>query len=467
MTVSTPTSTVAAPFTTEEVEILQFSTAGLGDSTYLLRSGEEAAIIDPQRDVDRFRHAIAGRGARLVAVVETHLHNDYVSGGPALAREHGAPYVVPDGAGYELEHRAVRDGEEIRVGSVRLRAVHTPGHTAHHTAYAVLEGSEVRALFSGGSVLVGACGRTDLISPQLTEPLARDQYRSAQLIGRLPGPTAIGPTHGAGSFCSASAAGNETWTTVERERLRNPAYLARDEDDFVRTQLAGLPAYPAYYRRMAPINRRGATAWEAASPPRIGPAQVGRLGAGGAVVVDLRPRRRFAEEHVAGAISVELDPQFGTYLGWLFPFGTRFVLVADPDQDTEEAARQLGRIGLETIAGVIGIAEWREAGGRAGSCRVADIDELRLVTRSGGVRVLDVRQDTEWGDGHVPGAHHVHVADLPARVAELRGEEPVYVYCQSGYRAMIGASILAAAGITAVAVEGGFPAWRERGYPVE
>jgi glyoxylase-like metal-dependent hydrolase (beta-lactamase superfamily II) len=246
MTSQTLTTLVEAPFVAGEIEIVQFQTPGLGDNTYLLRSGDEAAIIDSQRDLDRFRRAIAERGVRLVAVVETHIHNDYVSGGSALAREHSATYVLPTGAGYTLEHRAVRDGEEIRVGSLRLRALHTPGHTPHHTSYEVIEGGDVQAVFSGGSVLVGACGRSDLVSPELTEPLARDQYRSAQRIGLLPGATAIGPTHGAGSFCSASAALEETWTTVAKEKLRNPAYLARDEDEFVRTQLAGLLAHPAY-----------------------------------------------------------------------------------------------------------------------------------------------------------------------------------------------------------------------------
>jgi hydroxyacylglutathione hydrolase len=467
MTVQALITPVEARFATGDVEIVQFQTPGLGDNSYLLRSGDEAAIVDPQRDLDRFRQALAERAVRLVAVVETHVHNDYVSGGPALAREHGATYVVPAEAGYELEHRGVRDGDELRVGSVRLRALHTPGHTPHHLTYEVVEGADVRAVFSGGSVLVGACGRTDLVAPEMTESLTRQQYRSAQRIGRLPAPAAIAPTHGAGSFCSASAALSETWTTVEKERLRNPAYLARDEEEFVRDQLAGLLAYPDYYAQMAPINRRGATEWEPSAPPRIGPDEVERLVADGAVLVDGRPRHVFAAGHIGGAVNVELDPQLGTYLGWLYPFGTRFVLVVGPEQDAGEAARQMARIGLETIAGVIGVEEWRDSGQRLQSSGIVDVDGLRRALERGGVRVLDVRQDLEWRDGHIPGARHIHIPDLPGRAGELAGEEPVYVYCRSGHRATMGASILAAAGIPAVAVDGGFPDWRERGYPVE
>lgn len=466
MTVSHAADAVPAPFTVADVEILQFPTPGLGDSSYLLRSGAEAAIVDPQRDVDRFRQALQQLGVRLVAVLETHVHNDYVSGGPALARDHGADYVVPADAGYELQHRALREGDEVRVGALRLRALHTPGHTPHHTSYQVVEGDEVRAVFSGGSVLVGACGRTDLVAPELTESLTVAQYRSAQRIGALPDPTVIGPTHGAGSFCSASAASGESWTTVARERRRNPAFLARDEGDFVRTQLDGLAAYPAYYRHMAPINRRGAPDWEPLPPPRLAPGEVDREQAGGAVLVDVRPRQAFAEAHVPGAVNVELDPQLGTYLGWLFPFGTRFVVVLDGAGDALEVVRQAGRIGIESIAGVLDLDAWRAGGRPIARTRIVDVDSLHAAAQRG-ARVLDVRQDGEWRSGHVPGAAHVHVVDLPQRLGDFGGGHgPVYVYCQTGYRAAMAASLLRGSGVDAVAVDGGYSEWERRGLPV-
>ncbi len=451
----------------DSAEILQFHTPGLGDNSYLLASEGEAVVIDPQRDISRFRDAVARRGVRLVAVIETHVHNDYVSGGPALAAERAVDYVVPAEAGYEMRHRTIRDGEELAVGGVRLRALHTPGHTPHHMSYTVVKDGEVRAVFSGGSVLVGACGRTDLIAPELAEPLTRSQYRSAQRIRSLPDPTLIGPTHGGGSFCASSLVDAERWTTVAAERERNPAFLARNEDDFVRTQLAGLPAHPTYYAHMGAINRRGASAWEAGPLPRLTLEALERLRGDGAVLVDARPRRDFAALHIPGSVSVELDPQFATYLGWLYPFGTRFALVLGADQDPGELQRQTGRIGMDTVIGLVTIEDWIQSGRPTEGIEVTDADGLRQAVMRGDAVVLDVRQDYEWRAGHVPGALHIHVPDLPPRVGELPPDRPVYCYCQSGYRTAMAASILAAAGRRAVLVDGGFPDWKERGYPVE
>jgi hydroxyacylglutathione hydrolase len=409
-------------------------------------------------------------GGHLVAVLETHVHNDYVSGGPALARSHGAPYLVPRGAGYTLEHTPMGEGEEVGVGEVRLRALHTPGHTPHHTSYAVVDNGVERAVFTGGGLLVGACGRTDLISPDHTEELTRAQYRSAQRIGSIGEATAIAPTHGAGSFCAASAASADTWSTVARERLRNPAFLVSGEDEFVRTQLSGLPAYPAYYSHMAALNRRGLEGWVERPVPALTPEEVERKRDAGAVIVDGRPRDVFARQHVLGSVNIELDPSLGTYVGWLLPFGCPLVLVLEEGQDAREAARQCGRIGIESIAGVLdgGVAAWTASGRNVGSHATSDVTGLRRALGAEAGSALDVRQDSEWADGHVPGARHVHVADLVARLEELRHmDEPVYVYCRTGHRAAIATSLLERAGIRAVAVDGGFPDWVERGFLVE
>jgi hydroxyacylglutathione hydrolase len=448
--------------------VTQIETPGLGDNSYVVRVGDEVAVVDPQRDLDRIETAM-GDG-RLVAVLETHVHNDYVSGGPALARRHGAVYAVPAEAGYRTEHRPLAEGDEIAVGGLRLRALRTPGHTPHHTSYLLVDGDAVLAVFSGGCVMVGACGRTDLVSPDLTEELTRAQYRSAARIGALADPTTIAPTHGAGSFCAASAAASETWTTVGRERTRNPAFLAAGEDDFVRGQLSGLLAYPAYYAHMAELNRGGPDGWAPAPPADLDPEEVERRVAGGAVLVDGRSRHAFAAGHVPGSVNIELDPSFSTYIGWLFPFRSRLVLVLAPGQDAVEAVRQCARIGIETVEGVLagGVDAWTASGRRLESYPVTDVDGMEAARHDGGVRTLDVRQPLEWADGHVPGATHIHVADLPARVGELDGvKEPIYVYCRTGHRAAMAASLLAGGGLDAVLVDGGFPDWAERGYPVE
>jgi hydroxyacylglutathione hydrolase len=454
---------------TGDVEVVQVHTPGLGDNSYVLRSDGELAVVDPQRDLDRIEAVLQQLGGRLVAVLETHVHNDYVSGGPVLAARHGAAYGVPADAGHTLDHTALRDGDGVTVGAVRLCALHTPGHTPHHTSYAIVDGEATRGVFTGGSVLVGACGRTDLISPELTEELTRAQYRSAQRIASFGEPTAIAPTHGAGSFCAASAASADTWSTVARERERNPAYLADGEDAFVRGQLAGLLAYPAYYSQMAALNRRGLTAWEEQPVPSLTADDVERRQARGEVVVDGRSRGAFAAGHLPGSVNIELDEQFGTYVGWLLPFGAPLVLVLDPGQDPGEAVRQCARIGIESIAGVLegGVAAWTASGRRTSTYPTTDVDGMHRALDAGTGSGLDVRQDAEWTAGHIPGARHLHVADLPGRVEELRDmAAPVHVYCRTGHRAAIAASLLDAAGVRAVHVDGGFPDWVEHGFPV-
>ena len=405
-----------------------------------------------------------------MAVLETHVHNDYVSGGPALAERHGAAYGVPAGSGYTGDHRALAGGDEVTVGRVRLQALHTPGHTPHHTSYAVVDDGKVRAVLSGGCIMVGACGRTDLISPDLTEDLTRHQYRSAHHIATFGDPIAVAPTHGAGSFCAASAAGAETWTTVGKERTRNPAFLAGDEDEFVRKQLSGLLAYPAYYSHMADLNRRGLPAWEAQPPSSLSAKDLERLVEQGTAVVDGRPRHDVAAGYVPGSVNIELDSAFGTYVGWLFPFGTPLALILGPDQHATEAVRQRARIGIETIEGVLdgGAESWAASGRPLGGYPVTDVDGMYAAVTAGGVRVLDVRQDLEWADGRVPGAVHIHIPDLPARLDELRrSDEPVYIYCRTGHRTAMAASLLAGAGVAPVLVDGGFPDWLDRGFPVE
>lgn len=450
--------------------VYQMPTAGLGDHSYLLSDGTEAAVIDPQRDLDRFEDGLAALGVPLAAVAETHVHNDYISGGRALARRHSATYLLPADAGYRFDHQAVRDGDEFAVGALVVRAMHTPGHTPHHTSYVVLADGEVVLVFSGGCVLVGACGRTDLVSEERTEGLTRDQYRSATRILALADPVAIGPTHGKGSFCAASAASMETYTTVGAEHSRNPAALAKDEDAFVQGQLAGLLAYPAYYSKMAGFNVEGPDSWEPAEMTALSAEQVADRERAGAVIVDGRPRHEFAARHIPGSVNIELDDNFSTYLGWLFPFGTKFVLVTAPDADPMDAVRQSARIGIETIEGYLdgGISAWEPSGRPLRSYDVTDVAGLKQAMDAGDVRVLDVRQDLEWSDGHVPDAVHIHVPDIRDRVKELADSTtPVYVICRTGHRASMAASVVDAAQIPTVLVDGGFPDWAERGYPVQ
>ena len=438
----------------EAVTVYQLRTPELGDSTYIVTSADEAAVVDAQRDVQRCGAALDSLGVRLVAVLETHVHNDYVTGGPELARLRSASYIVPRHSGYE-GGRAVFEGDQIEVGRIRVRPLFTPGHTPHHLSYEIALGDEVLGVLSGGSVLVGAVGRSDLISPDLTESLTRQQYRSAAKIGELPEPAGIGPTHGAGSFCTSSPASNETWTTVGKEKERNPAFLIRDEDEFVRRQLAGLGPYPAYYTQMGPINRSGSMRWPATPLEEVTPERLPQLLAQGVALVDIRSRLEFAKEHLSGAINIELDGPFSAYLGWIFPWATRFVFLASTQQDAQEAAHQAARIGIDTVEGWLSASAWKNADLSVASYPSIDMENLKAELS--GRRVLDVRQDSEWSAGHIRGAVHVPIQNVPAKAPELASQPgTTYVYCASGYRAAIATSILQASGVDVIHVNGGF-----------
>ncbi len=426
----------------EGVWALQIPTASLGDHSYVVAAGGIAAVIDPQRDIERFLTALGD--ARLGAVLETHIHNDYVTGGSLLAARREARYVLPADSGALLEHVAVGEGDAVPLGrGWELAAIHTPGHTPHHMAY-VLQGPEGPvSVFSGGSMLVGTVGRTDLVDPELTDRLTRDQHRSVRrLAARLEDPVAVAPTHGSGSFCSASPI-SDTTSTVGRERRQNPALLIDDEDHFVASQVAGFLAYPAYYAHMAPINRTGPT--PIADPPPTLTAE--QLNATDALILDVRPAERFAGGHVPGSISIPISESTGTYAGWVLPWNTPVVLVADTPGDAEEARLQLARIGYDRIAGVVadGLAAWIAAGNAPACFRTAGWEDLM---RERPELLLDVR-DPKEATQRIAGARPVHVADLDGGTFP-NGE--IWVHCASGFRAAIAVSLLRARGREAVAI---------------
>ncbi|HEX9716926.1 MAG TPA: MBL fold metallo-hydrolase [Actinomycetota bacterium] len=437
-----------------DMELEVFVTPGLGDNSYLLASGGEAALIDPQRDVERMLRAAAARGADVRLVLETHIHNDYVSGAAEVRAATGAEIAGPAEAGYAFAFTPLNEGRELHVGGIKLVAVETPGHTPEHTAYAAFaEGSEApAAVFTGGSLIVGSAGRTDLLGPDLTDRLTRDQYRSLRHLLSFPDDTEVLPTHGAGSFCATVAPHQDRTSTIGRERASNPTLAEVDEDAFVREQLSGLLAYPRYYAHMAPINRAGPRVFGQVPLPRaLVPDEAAALLGDGAWMIDGRGGADFAAAHVPGSLNVPLDDSFGSYVGWLVPFGDPVVLVPpEPeDESVAEAAAQLFRIGYERFEGYVagGIGSWRGSGRDVRSYPVATVDDVVAAARSGADRVLDVRQRTEWEAGHLPGSTHVFVADLPGRVDELPRDREMLGACSSGHRAAIAASILDRAGV--------------------
>ncbi len=439
--------------------VVDFLARGLGDRSYLVVTGDRALMVDPQRDVEPYLVAAEAHGARLTHVLETHVHNDYVSGGLELARRSGATLVLPDGSGAGYTHRPARDGDLFETGSLRVRALHTPGHTPEHTSYLVeRDDGEPALLFSGGSLLAGSAGRTDLAGPGWTDRLTAAQFASVRRLAALPGDTVLHPTHGPGSFCTAAACPSDGFGSIAGEREANPALLDADPLAFARRQLGGLLRFPAYYAHMAPLNRSGAPPLGAiVAPPDLEPAQLASLAAAGIPVIDGRPRAAFAEAHVPGALSVELDDAFASYVGWLLPFNSPLALVLDRGQDAREAVRQLARIGFDRVRGVLrGLDDWAGERRPLASIGRASVPELRrALEEARPPLVLDVRQPAEWEDGVIPGSVLRFVADLGEPATWLPADRPVWVICRSGHRAAIGASILAAAGFDATMVDGG------------
>jgi rhodanese-related sulfurtransferase len=355
------------------------------------------------------------------------------------------------------------DGDELALGDLRLVALATPGHTPEHTSYAVFrsDGAAPVAVFSGGSLIVGSAGRTDLLGEDRAEALALAQYGSMRRFAALPDEALLLPTHGAGSFCASGPPDDDRTSTIGRERASNPALIAPDEATFVREQLTGLLAYPAYYAHMAPINRAGPPVLGGPpTAPALSPAEALRALEAGARLVDTRPGGPFARGHVPGSLSVPLEDSFGSYVGWLVPFGTPLVLVADDAGSRAEAAVQLFRIGVDRVLGYLdgGVDAWADAGRPVSSYPVAGLPELVTQAREDARRVLDVRQRAEWETGHLPGSRHCFVGDLPARLPELVGAGPLTVVCASGYRSSMAASLLHSAGATVrLVADGGVP----------
>jgi len=450
-------------------EVISIDTPALGDRSYLATDGRVALVVDPQRDIDRVLAAAAARGVRITHVFETHIHNDYVSGGLALARVTGAAYHVNAEDEVTFDRAPVTDGDAIAVGDTMLvQVIATPGHTFTHLSYALQDTAtgRVTAVFTGGSLLYGSTGRPDLLGPAHQATLAAAQHASARRLAQLPDDTPVCPTHGFGSFCSASqitgTQSGGTASTIGQERLANPV-LRLDEQQYVAELLAGLDAYPAYYAHMGPANAAGPGGPDLAPPA---PADAAKLAAridAGEWVVDLRDRRAFAAGHVPGSFSFGYGDSFVSNLGWLLPADAPVTLIGDSPEQVADARRDLARIGIERIAGTAGPPSgWAR---RLTSYPVCDFAYLAAAWRHEPVAVLDVRRRLEWSASHIDGAVHVPLHHLPQRIPDLPAG-PIWVHCQAGYRASIAASILHAAGREVTAIDDDYHRAALAGLPV-
>jgi hydroxyacylglutathione hydrolase len=436
----------------------------LSNTSYLVEvSDGHAVTIDPPRDVDAHL-ALADRlGIDIVATLDTHVHADYVSGATELASQ-GAEAIVPRGSKPDWTHRTIDEDERIEYADVAVRALATPGHTPEHMAYLLEVDGRPHSVFSGGSLILGGAARTDLLGEAHTDELARTQFRSVRRLAELPDATALHPTHGAGSFCLATAT-TVTDPTIGSERAANPLLAIDDEDAFVSALRRGFGSYPAYYRHLQALNEAGPTPLRAlGAPPFLEPEDVAKQLSNGTWLIDARPIAEWATAHPAGAISNELRPAFASWLGWIVPFGARVVLIAD-EEHHDQATRLARRIGYDALAFLDGgVDAWRNAGLPIQSVDAVSAPEAR-ERQAAGALLLDVRQDAEVATLRIPGATHLELGDIIAGAAPDALE--IITFCGHGERSATAASLLEQRGRRVTNLVGGTTAWVEAGFPVE
>ncbi|MET9336608.1 MBL fold metallo-hydrolase [Nonomuraea sp. NPDC003804] len=430
------------------MEITSFRTPGLGDQTYLLSHEGRGVLVDPQRDIDRFLRAATERDVELRFVLETHLHNDYVSGAEQAALRTGAELVLPAAAAAAYRHTPAFHLEDIDGGTgLTIRPVHTPGHTPEHTSYLVLVDGEPVAVFSGGSLLVASAGRPDLLGPERARTLARMQHHSLHRLAALPPGVGLYPTHGEGSFCTATGAGRLT-STIGAERAGNPLLAIDEPERFADELLAHPMPIPAFYAHMGPANTFGVPPMPSVAVPDLGVADI----PAGSHVVDLRPRRAQALGMLPGSVGIELDEDFGSWAGWLLPHQEPITLVAEPGQDVSEAVTQLARIGVDTVQGVV-----RDLGEAATQTyELLELDAFVERAAEPDAQLLDVRMPGEREEQRLEGAAERFLPELFTLgvPGELDPARPVLVACVSGRRASIAAGRLAGEGYRPIALTG-------------
>jgi hydroxyacylglutathione hydrolase len=448
------------------MDVIVIETPQLGDRSYLVHDGAVALVIDPQRDTDRVEAAAREAGVTITHVAETHLHNDYVTGGYDLAQAHGAQYLVNAADPVSFDREPVTDGQIIQIGSFSVTVVATPGHTHTHVSYIVSDGS-TEAVFSGGSLLFGSVGRTDLVSAIDTVGLTHDQYASVRkLVHEAHHDAALFPTHGFGSFCSSGPATGAGSSTVGEQITSNHALTDTDEEHFVATLIANLTAYPSYYAHMAPANIQGPGPADLEVPESLDAAELTRRLADGEWVVDLRNRVAFSSNHLQGAVSFEYGngSNFTTYLGWVLPWGDKLTLVGT-HSDVEDAIRDLSRIGIDSPDAAVGT----EPHALAPDAPVASYPRVGwaelMRDHAAGDVLLDTRRTDEFADGHLVGAVNIPLHEILSRIDEIPAGT-IWVHCGSGYRAGVAASLLQRAGRDVVHVDASFGEAESAGMPM-
>ena len=457
------------------MKIKQFEVPGLAQYSYVLSSEGKAIVIDPMRDFDRYTEYAAEQGLAIRYVTETHIHADFVSGAFALAEAVGAELALSsyeqEPYHYSMKHHALRGGDALHVGKLRLVALHTPGHTPEHLSFVLFDverdASQPLALFSGDFLFVGSLGRPDLLGEEVKQALAHELYRSLRKrIASLPDGVQLYPGHGAGSLCGAGMS-ERPESTLGYERLSQPLFKL-EEDAFVREIVASVPPMPSYYTRMKELNCKGASS-VADLPGKVTltPARVSALLADESVtVIDLRRPEAFGGAHIMGSLNLGAGENLSLWAGWMLDPEQRFVLVNDKGDD-EASRRSLVRVGLDHIEGFAqkGMPAWIDSG--LEFTRMTQLSTKEVAERKPDTKVLDVRSQKEWSSGHIQGAHHIPLGELKERMQEVGNDAGIIAVCGSGYRSSIAASLLQANGFTRISsMDGGMTAWNQRKLPL-
>lgn len=452
-------------------------TPSLAQVAYLIadEASGDVAVIDPRRDIQAYLHWATEHGLRISAILETHVHADFVSGAPELAATTGAPLYASRQGQQDFPHTPLDDGGEIHVGRLVLRAIATPGHTPEHLSYLLIDpaqGPEPVALFSGDALFVGEVGRPDLLGESQTQTLASQLYTTvSDTLSGLPDAVVVYPGHTAGSSCGRNI-GDSPTTTIGDEKRFNYAFRPKSEDEFISTVLSGMPLAPTYYPELKRVNKEGAPPIETlTSGAALSPQVVAARARSGALVIDGRGQEAFGEGHIPGSVALGLGPNFLTWAGWLAPYDLPLILVLDDPAQYPDAVRELRRIGLDGVDGFLdgGITAWKAAGLPVEPLAQITVEGLhaRLEEDADPPLVLDVRREDEWVEGHIDGASHRFAGEIAqgASIPFDPGQE-IAIICGTGYRSSVVASLLQPRGYTSlINVTGGMQAWNEAKLP--
>ncbi len=452
----------------------QFYLGCLAHASYMLGSEGQAAVVDPQRDVDIYLKAAEEQGLKITHIFETHLHADFVSGHVELARRTGAKIYISEKAEAAFPHEPLREGSEITLGNASIRSLETPGHTPESMCMVITDrekSAQPWAVLTGDTLFIGDVGRPDLAKSHTPQQLAGLLYDSLHhKLLTLPNSVLVYPAHGAGSLCGRNMRAERS-STIGTERLSNYALQIKSRDEFIRQMTENLPARPDYFFQDAQINRTGASALtELPELPPVSPQQLKALLGQGVFALDVRPNAGFAAAHVPGSINISLAGQFASWAGTIMGLHARPVLIADTPQQYEEARMRLARVGIEDPQGYLqgGVAAWKQAGLPVAQVPEMTAQELHNRLQDDELQLLDVRREPEWQAGHIAGAEWFPLDRFKVSAPDIDATAPLAVQCQGGYRSMIACSLLRRAGVeNVINVTGGFDAWNKAGLPVE